>query len=345
VEWDNLGFGLTTKDTNMVVATCPRDGEWNSFKTEPYGALRLEPSATVLNYGQGIFEGLKAFRTSKGRIVLFRPDKNAQRMASGAERFLMPPVPKELFLEMCYEAVRKNADWVPPEGKGALYLRPLLMGSGAALGVGPSPEFTFVIYVAPVGSYFAGGGARLRVETSHHRAADMGVGYVKAAGNYAPCFLPQKDAKEKGFSDVLYFDPNGQRVEEAAASNFFCVTKDGVLKTPALGTILAGVTRDSILQLARRLTSTESGLLKGVQETSISLEEILEAREAFVTGTAAAVTPVAHVSSEKGDVDLEVPGPVTNKLKETFRELQQELQPDEDSWLTDVFAPLRLTSG
>eukprot|EP00434_Breviolum_minutum_P009493 symbB.v1.2.008358.t2/scaffold524.1/size192337/7 len=212
VEWDNLGFGLTTKDTNMVVATCPRDGEWNSFKTEPYGALRLEPSATVLNYGQGIFEGLKAFRTSKGRIVLFRPDKNAQRMASGAERFLMPPVPKELFLEMCYEAVRKNADWVPPEGKGALYLRPLLMGSGAGLGVGPSPEFTFVIYVAPVGSYFAGGGARLRVETSHHRAADMGVGYVKAAGNYAPCFLPQKDAKEKGkLAECLGVGPQQRR--------------------------------------------------------------------------------------------------------------------------------------
>lgn len=337
VEWDNLGFGLTTKDTNMVVATCPKDGEWNSFKVEPYGALRLEPSATVLNYGQGIFEGLKAFRTSKGRIVLFRPQKNAQRMASGAERFLMPPVPQDLFLEMCYEAVRANADWVPPEGKGALYLRPLLMGSGAALGVGPSSEFTFVIYVAPVGSYFPGG-ARLRVETNHHRAAEMGVGYVKAAGNYAPCFLPQKDAKEKGFSDVLYFDPSGTRFEEAAASNFFCVTKDGVLKTPSLGTILAGVTRDTILKLARRLTSTESGLLTSVQETSISLGEILEAREAFVTGTAAAVTPVAHVSSDEGHVDLEVPGPVTAKLKETFQELQQELQPDEENWLVDVFA-------
>ncbi|CAL1127606.1 unnamed protein product [Cladocopium goreaui] len=205
----------------------------------------------------------------------------------------MPPVPQDLFLEMCYEAVRANADWVPPEGKGALYLRPLLMGSGAALGVGPSSEFTFVIYVAPVGSYFPGG-ARLRVETNHHRAAEMGVGYVKAAGNYAPCFLPQKDAKEKGFSDVLYFDPSGTRVEEAAASNFFCVTKDGVLKTPSLGTILAGVTRDTILKLARRLTSTESGLLTSVQETSISLGEILEAREAFVTGTAAAVGWPSH---------------------------------------------------
>ncbi|CAK9071783.1 unnamed protein product [Durusdinium trenchii] len=252
--------------------------------------------ATVLNYGQGIFEGLKAFRTSKGRTVLFRPEKNAQRMASGAERFLMPPVPKELFLEMCYEAVRANADWVPPEGKGSLYLRPLLMGSGAALGVGPSPEFTFVIYVAPVGSYFSGGGARLRVETSHHRAADLGVGYVKAAGNYAPCFQPQKDAKEKGFSDVLYLDPSGKRVEEAAASNFFCVTKDGKLKTPALGTILAGVTRDSILQLARRL-ATQSDLINSVEETSITLDEILQAKEAFVTGTAAAVTPVGHVAS------------------------------------------------
>eukprot|EP00913_Durusdinium_trenchii_P004772 g4432.t1 len=200
----------------MVVRHAPHSMTRPTLRA-PLFCFPAHTHATVLNYGQGIFEGLKAFRTSKGRTVLFRPEKNAQRMASGAERFLMPPVPKELFLEMCYEAVRANADWVPPEGKGSLYLRPLLMGSGAALGVGPSPEFTFVIYVAPVGRtrhretgrwtrhgprstrrYFSGGGARLRVETSHHRAADLGVGYVKAAGNYAPCFQPQKDAKEKG---------------------------------------------------------------------------------------------------------------------------------------------------
>mmetsp|Transcript_62203 Transcript_62203/g.145786 ORF Transcript_62203/g.145786 Transcript_62203/m.145786 type:complete len:388 (-) Transcript_62203:9-1172(-) len=335
VDWESLGFGLTTKETQMVVARCKLGGEWSTFEVQPYGPLPLEPATTALNYGQSIFEGLKAFRTSKSRLVLFRPDKNAQRMAGGAERFLMPPVPKELFLKMCLEAVRSNADWVPPSGQGSLYLRPLLFGSGPALGVGPSPEFTFVIYVAPVGSYFSGAGARLRVEQGHHRAAELGVGDVKAAGNYAPCFSPQKDAKGAGFSDILYFDPSGSRVEEAAASNFFCVTEDGVLKTPELGTILSGVTRDSVLQLARKLAGTEH--LKSVEEGDLSWHDILNAKEAFVTGTAAAVTPVQHVEFDKEQVDLPSPGPLTALLKETYGEIQQELRPDEEGWLVDAF--------
>eukprot|EP00931_Biecheleriopsis_adriatica_P087450 TRINITY_DN61915_c0_g1_i1.p1 TRINITY_DN61915_c0_g1~~TRINITY_DN61915_c0_g1_i1.p1 ORF type:complete len:403 (-),score=85.67 TRINITY_DN61915_c0_g1_i1:7-1215(-) len=336
VDWDNLGFGLTTKDTQMVIATCQRGGEWDSFEVKPYGAMQLEPSATILNYGQGIFEGMKAYRTSKGRIVLFRPEMNAKRMEQGARRFLMPPVPQKLFLEMCAAAARANADWVPPAGKGELYMRPLLMGSGASLGVGPSPEFSFVIYAAPVGRYFSGSGARLLVETGHSRASELGVGHVKAAGNYAPCFAPQAAAKESGFSDVLYLDASGKYIEEAAASNFFCV-RDGVLHTPSLGTILPGVTRDSTIQLARRLAESGDADIQSVEEASISVEDVLGASEAFVTGTGAGVTPVAHVEGAAGTVDMPTPGPVTKKLQESLRNLQLELEHDGDDWLWDVF--------
>ncbi|CAE8630944.1 unnamed protein product [Polarella glacialis] len=339
----------------MVVAKCQKDGEWADFQVQPYGPMEMEPAATVLNYGQALFEGMKAHRTSKGRIVLFRPEMNARRMARGAERFLMPPIPEKLFLEMCGAAVRANADWVPPEGKGELYLRPLLIGSGGALGVGASPEYTFVIYAAPVGRYFSGAGARLLVEGSHNRAAPLGTGDVKAAGNYAPCFAPQKAAKDAGYSDILYLDASGEHIEEAAASNFFCVDKDGVLRTPDLGTILPGVTRDSTLHLARLMAAAGEAGLKGVKEGSVSVEDVLASSEAFVTGTGAGVTPVAHVAvSRKGfglqdilrashqdtklSADFLTPGPVVSGLQEALRAVQRELRPDTDGWLWDAFS-------
>merc|ERR1719253_2168503 len=280
----------------MAVARVQRDGSWDTFQLEPYGPLQLEPATTALNYGQSIFEGMKAFRTEAGRIVLFRPEMNARRIAEGAERFMMPPVPDELFVKAAAAVVRANADWVPPVGMGELYLRPVLFGSGAALGVGPSPEYTLVIYAAPVGKYFKANGARMKVETEHHRAAPLGCGDVKAAGNYAPCFASQAAARAAGFSDIVYLDAAGKYVEEAAASNLFCLGGDGVLRTPSLGTILGGITRLSVLQLARELMASGESGLKGVEETSVTLDDIRGAKEAFVTGTGAGVTPIEHIA-------------------------------------------------
>lgn len=322
----------------MAVAVGTKDGGWAGFRMEDYGPLSLEPAATILNYGQGIFEGLKAYRTTTGRIVLFRPEMNAQRMAAGARRFLMPPVPEALFLEMCAAVVRDNADWVPPSGSGELYLRPLLFGSGAALGVGPSSDYTLAIFAAPVGRYFKGGGARLRIEEDHQRAAPRGVGDVKAAGNYAPCFGAQKQAKEAGFSDVLYLDVGGERIEEAAASNFFCIGQDGILRTPSLGTILPGVTRDSVIQLAQQLGSSGSSAVRGVEVGPVSIDTVMTAAEAFVTGTGAGVTPVAHISTQSRSVDLKSPGSVTAALQDALRDIQQERVPDVHGWLWDPFA-------
>lgn len=336
ISWKDLGFGLTTKDTMMAVATCKNGDDWGNYEIKKYGPLPLEPASTILNYGQGLFEGMKAYRTSSGRIVLFRPGANAARQAHGARRLLMNPVPSELFLKICQDVVRANADWVPPAGVGALYLRPVLFGSGAELGVGASSEFTLVVFVAPVSQYFKGG-ARMRVEFGTHRAAPLGVGNVKVAGNYAPCFAPQKDAKAAGFSDIIYLDVSGKYIEEAAASNFFIVNEAGVLRTPALGSILPGVTRDSVLQVAKRLAESGSSVIRGVEEGKITLEEALSASEAFVTGTGAGLTPLAHIESDGKKVDFPCPGPVTEKLQEVMGRIQRGEDADTADWLWDLY--------
>lgn len=338
IDWKSLGFSLSTRDTKMVVSTCTSGRMWSSCRVEPYGALLLEPAATVLNYGQGCFEGLKAYRTVKGRIVLFRPHKNAVRMADGAQRLMMPVVPPQHFLDACRLAVRENADWVPPYGEGALYLRPMLFGSGADLGVKPSSEYSFIVYAQPVGQYFGPGnvGARMQLCSSSQRAAPAGIGDVKYIGNYAQCFAAQRKAKSDGFSDVIYLDVNGEYIEEAAASNLFCVDADGVVRTPKLGTILPGVTRDSIIQLVPRLQKEGLQLKVG----RVTTQRALGASEIFVTGTAAAITPVQHISSAQDSAEFPCPGPVTQKLKSMLVDIQEERGEDVYKWLHDPFKEL-----
>lgn len=318
----------------MAVTRCEAGKMWGPVSVEPYGPLQLEPAATIINYGQGLFEGLKAYRTATGRIVLFRPEKNGARMSGGARRFLMPAIPTQVFLEAAGAVVRENADWVPPMGQGALYLRPLIFGSGSDLGVKPSSEYTFLVFASPVGSYFSGGGARMRLCVDHHRAAPLGVGHVKCAGNYAQCFNAQRLAKADGFSDVVYLDHTGTYIEEAAASNFFCVTEDGTVHTPQLGTILPGVTRDSIIQLVQEVSKKE-GLSLNVGK--LSAETALNAKEAFVCGTGAGITPIEHLASETNSKSFECPGPVTQKLIKLLGDVQHERVQDTRRWLYDPF--------
>jgi len=336
VDWSKLGFNLATRETQMVITTCEAGQMWSSCRAEPYGPLPLEPAATILNYGQGIFEGIKAYRTARGRIVLFRPQKNALRLADGARRLMMPPVPMQRFLEACSLAVRENADWVPPCGEGALYLRPLLFGSGADLGVKPSSQYTLVVYVSPVGQYFGPGtkGARMQLYKEQQRAAPSGQGHIKAVGNYAQCFSAQRNAKADGFSDVIYLDVTGEYIDEAAASNFFCVDANRVIHTPQLGSILPGVTRDSIIQLARRLKDSEIQLQVG----RVSAQTALNSTEAFLTGTGAGITPVEHIASEEDGVTFaEFPGPITKILQKMLSDIQLERVKDTNRWLLDPF--------
>lgn len=247
----------------------------------------------------------------------------------------MPPVPTQLFVEAVSECVRENAHWVPPAGVGALYLRPILFGSGPDLGVKPSSEYTFAIYCAPVGQYFGPGtvGARMKFCVDHQRAAPLGIGNVKAAGNYAPCFRAQLEAKSDGFSDVIYLDVTGENIEEAAASNFFCVDENNVVHTPGLGQILPGVTRDSLIQLIRGLRESNVKLNVG----RLPVGTVLNAKEAFVCGTGAGITPIEHIAAEDGSVDFACPGPVTKILQKALQDIQLERVEDTRQWLHDPF--------
>jgi len=332
VNWASHGFTLTTKETRMVMATCAAGKSWERVWAEPYGPLSLEPSATIINYGQGLFEGVKAFRTTAGRIVIFRPQRNARRMADGARRLCMPPLPTQLFMEACSLAVRENAEWVPPCGEGALYLRPVLFGSGADLGVKPSSEYTFCIYVAPVGQYFGPGsaGARMHLCSDTNRAAPAGVGHIKCVGNYAQCFAAQREAKSEGFSDIIYLDCSGKYIEEAAASNFFCIDKDNVVHTPKLGTILPGVTRDTVMQLVRQMGEDVQ-----LRVGQVSAETALGAKEVFLSGTGAGIIPVEHISTNEESFDFPCPGPVTARLQKALFDAQEERVPDTNGWLFD----------
>lgn len=235
LDWDNLPFGIQARRGRspalaarrrarcadrpcvaalqnvapfMFKATCKADGDWQGAVV-PYGNLEVAPAAQVLNYGQAIFEGMKAQRAEDGSILLFRPELNAERMRNGAKRMAMRRVPEDVFVNAIRDVVRANAAYVPPFGKGALYLRPLLIGSGPILGLGPAPEFTFLVFCAPVGSYFKSGQLTpidLLVEEQLHRSAPRGMGGTKAAGNYSPVLVTQLEAKKQGFADVLYLD-------------------------------------------------------------------------------------------------------------------------------------------
>jgi len=303
----------------------------------PYAPLQLDPSAQVLNYGQSVFEGMKAQRSAKDNVVLFRPDRNAARCAAGAARLSMPAVPEEQFVRAVKETVAANAAWVPPRGKGSLYLRPLLMGTGPILGLGPAPFYDFVVFGAAVGAYFKGGQLSpidLVVEEQFHRAAPRGMGGTKAAGNYSPVLVTQLAAKKKGFADVVYLDAKHDRyLEEVSSCNIFVVRGKRISTPPLTGSILPGVTRASVIELARS---------KGydVREEPVAVEEAMEeADEIFTTGTAVVVSPVGSLTfrgerrqyGEKGK-----PTPVALELYEALTGLQQEALEDPYGWVVPV---------
>ena len=333
VDWDSLTFSFTKTD-RMYLSKCKLGEEWAVGSMKDFEDLVISPAAGVLNYGQGLFEGMKAQRASDGSIVLFRPDRNARRAQEGAARLGMPPVPEEIFLDAVIKTVRENSRWVPPMGKGALYIRPLLMGSGPILGVAPAPEYTFLVFASPVGPYFKGGitPTSLRVSERFHRAAPGGSGGVKAIGNYAPGMIPSKMAKKEGYSEIIYLDAvNHRYIEEVGAANFFCV-KDGVISTPELtGTILPGVTRASIIELAEARGYE-------VREEKVDVEYAMGADECFCVGTAAVVSSIGKIQYGdrvteyySGDV-----GPVARELYENLTAIQQKRSPDEFGWIVEV---------
>ncbi|OMO92149.1 Aminotransferase, class IV [Corchorus olitorius] len=331
VNWDELGFALTKTDCMFVMNWC-KDGEnFSEGVLTRFGNIELCPSSGILNYGQGLFEGLKAYRKEDERILLFRPEENALRMQMGADRMCMPSPTVEQFLDAVKKTVLANKRWVPPHGRGALYVRPLLMGTSPNLGVKPASEYTFLVYASPVGNYHKGPNLNLVVEDKTHRATPGGTGGVKAVTNYSPVYKALTEAKAKGFTDVLFLDAlTGRYIEEGSACNVF-VLKENVISTPpAHGTILPGITRKSIIEIA--LTFGYQ-----VEERAVPIEEVLDAEEVFCTGTAMVVRSVASITYQGKRIEYKMgEGTVAQKLYATLTGIQTGLIEDKMGWTVSI---------
>jgi branched-chain amino acid aminotransferase len=330
-----LGFGKYFADHMLVVDYTDGQG-WHDARIVPYGTLALDPAASVLHYGQAMFEGLKAYRLADGRIALFRPDRNAHRMATGAGRLSIPAIDETLFVQGIAQLVATDADWVPSAPGTALYIRPTIIATEPFLGVRASKTYTFYVITGPVGAYYAGGlkPVRIWVERERVRAVRGGIGAAKAAANYVASLQVAEQARERGCDQVLWLDAiEHEYVEEVGTMNL-CMVIDGTLVTPPLGgSILPGITRDTVLTIAR-----DWGMR--VEERLVSITEVRDAhgkgtlQEVFGVGTAAVVSVVGTLASEQGDLVINggEPGPVAQKLYDAITRLQYGLDPDPRGW-------------
>jgi branched-chain amino acid aminotransferase len=333
------GFGRVFTD-HMVTIRWTKDEGWRDAEVRAREPFQLDPASAVLHYAQEIFEGLKAYRVEDGGVALFRPERNAQRFQASAERLAMPILPESIFLRAIDELVKIDADWIPG-GEGSLYLRPFMFANEAFLGVRPAAEYLFVVIASPVGAYFKGGAKPVTVWLSddYTRAASGGTGAAKCGGNYAASLLAQAEASRHGCDQVVFLDAAEHRwVEELGGMNIFFVFDDGSLLTPPLGgTILPGVTRDSILTLARR-----EGRI--VREARYAYEQWRadarsgRLREAFACGTAAVVSPIGEIKGTDGGfvIGNGGGGPVTEALKAKLVGIQRGGIADEDGWIRRV---------
>ncbi|TMX05178.1 hypothetical protein EJD97_001693 [Solanum chilense] len=333
VDWDNLGFGFIPTDYMYITKSCDVAGNFEQGQLNGYDNIQLSPSAGVLNYGQGLFEGTKAYRQDNGGLSLFRPRENAIRMQIGAERMCMPYPSTDQFVDAVKQTALANKRWIPPPGKGSLYIRPLLYGSGSILGLAPAPEYTFLVYACPVGNYFKEGTAPLNlyVDEEFHRASRGGAGGVKSITNYAPVLRAIRNARERGFSDVLYLDSvNKKYIEEVSSCNIFLV-KGKVISTPiACGTILEGVTRKSIMEIAIDLGYQ-------VEERLIEADELISADEVFCTGTAVGVAPVGSITYKGQRIEYKIRSElVCKKLYSTLVGIQKGHIEDKRDWIVDI---------
>lgn len=330
VSWDELGFALTKTDYMFVMNCSDDEGKFSQGILTRFGNIELCPSSGILNYGQGLFEGLKAYRKADEGILLFRPKENALRMKMGADRMCMPSPTIEQFIDAVKKTVLANKKWVPPHGRGALYIRPLLMGIGSNLGVKPASEYRFLVYASPVGNYHKGD-MNLIVEDKVCRASPGGTGGVKAVTNYSPIYKALTLAKAKGFSDTLFLDAlTGRYIEEGSACNIF-IHKGNVISTPtAHGTILPGITRKSVIEIS--LTFGYQ-----VEERAVPIEEVLEAEEVFCTGTAMVLKSVASITYQGRRIEYKMgTETVAQRLYATLTGIQTGLIEDKMGWTLEI---------
>ncbi len=334
------GFGRVFTDHMAVVRYSDAKG-WHDAKVTARKPISLDPAAAVLHYAQEIFEGLKAYRLADGGMAMFRPDANARRFNASAERLAMPKLPEETFLESIRQLVRVDRDWFPTVEGGSLYIRPFMFASEAFLGVKPSSEYLYLVIISPVGGYFKSGAPAVSLWISQHytRAAPGGTGAAKCGGNYASSLVAQAEASKHGCDQVVFLDAAEHRwVEELGGMNVFFVFKDGSLQTPPLGgTILPGITRNSLMTLAR-----DEGLTVREEPYSIDQWRADAASgnlvEAFACGTAAVVTPIGTVKSPDGEFKIGAggPGQTTSRIKQKLVDIQRGTAPDPHGWVSRI---------
>ena len=321
IDWSNLGF--TYQETAARFISNYKDGAWDEGVLSDNPTVTINECAGVLQYAQTCFEGLKAYTTEDGKVVCFRPDLNASRMADSCRRLEMPVYPEDKFVEAVVKTVEANLAYVPPFGSGAtLYIRPYMFGSNPVIGVKPADEYQFRIFVTPVGPYFKGGVKPIVIRVSDFdRAAPHGTGDIKAGLNYAMSLHNIVDAHQKGFDENMYLDPGTRtKVEETGGANFIFITKDGKLVTPKSGSILPSITRRSLMYVAEHYLGME------VEHREVLFDEVKDFAECGLCGTAAVISPVGKIVDHGEEIcfpsGMEEMGPVTKKLYDTLTGIQ-----------------------
>ena len=335
LDWSNLPFGYIQTEKRFVSNF--KNGAWDDGVITEDANITLNECAGVFQYAQTVFEGLKAYTTEDGKIVCFRPDLNAERLATSARRLEMPVFPEDKFIDAVVEVVKANAAYVPPYGSGAtLYIRPYMMGTNPVIGVKPADEYQFRIFCTPVGPYFKGGVKPLTIKVSDFdRAAPCGTGHVKGGLNYAMSLHAIVTAHEEGFDENMYLDPKTRTyVEETGGANFIFITKDGKLVTPKSDSILPSITRRSILHVAKEYLGME------VEERQIPLSEVSEFAECGLCGTAAVISPVGKIVDHGKEICIPAGmtdmGPVTKKLYDTLTGIQMGRIEAPEGWIKEI---------
>jgi branched-chain amino acid aminotransferase len=332
---NNLVFGKLFSD-HMFVSDYHK-GQWRSPAIVPYDKISISPSMSALHYGQAIFEGLKAYKNEHGEVLISRPDANLKRLNISCERMAMPPVPEDLFMEGLTKLIKLDRDWVPNAKGASLYIRPFMFSTDEYIGVRPSETYKFMIFTSPVGAYY-GAPIKVLVETNYIRAVEGGIGYVKAAGNYGRSLFPTALAQKRGYQQIIWTDARNHRfIEESGTMNVMFVIDDIVITPPISDTILAGITRDSVLTLAR-----DWGYR--VQERKISIDEVTDAhkkgtlQEAFGVGTAATIAHISTIGFEGRDYELPPVGErlFSNRVALELDNIRRGKAVDKHNWMVKV---------
>lgn len=335
IDWSNLGFGYMKTDYRYIANY--KDGKWDSGILSTDENIVMNECACVLQYAQTCFEGMKAYRTENGKVVCFRPDLNAKRMADSCKRLEMPIFPEDRFVDAVVETVKRNIDYVPPYGSGAtLYIRPYMFGINPVMGVKPATEYQFRIFTSPVGPYFKGGAKPITLRVpDFDRAAPLGTGHVKAGLNYAMSLHAIVDAHNQGYNENMYLDSATRtKVEETGGANIIFVTKDNKVITPKSNTILPSITRRSLMYVAEHYLGLKA------EEREIKFEEIKDFAECALCGTAAVLSPVGKVVDHGKEIlfpsGMKKMGPITQKLYDTLTGIQMGRIEAPAGWIKEI---------